>query len=248
MSSWSSNELLAERRLRSSELALETTRRRLVEANEEIGRLHDRVVELEQAVEAALAPGADYERMRAELERETAQRLAADQALRDERDRRAQLERALELSRAPWSPGAQRELIHAQEHARRLEGELEVVRRHAAEFEQAIRIAVDDVWRWLTEVSERLDRALRIQQARAVPAAPAAAGLEPGASGGPAAAGGEPVVPERLELARARLRDVPSPAATGGAARSEQPGTGGPGEAPPTGRRRGRLFRRGRSS
>jgi hypothetical protein len=158
--SWTSNEMLAERRLRSSELALATTRKRLFEADEEIGRLYMQIRELEgELAEARSAARREPERLQAELR-------VSEQTLWDERQRRVQLEREIELTRAPWSATAERELSAAQRRVRELEGELELVRRHAAEFEQAIRVSVDDAWRWLRAVGDRLQLALREQHAR----------------------------------------------------------------------------------
>jgi DNA repair exonuclease SbcCD ATPase subunit len=198
---WASDEMLAERRLRSSELALETTRQRLVEANEEIARLHARILELEDAFGAARDDARSLgkpEVIRRELAREQARTLAFEQALADERDRRHALERELEISRAPWSDTAEHELFEAQRRAERLEGELEVVRRHAAEFEQSIRVAVDDAWAWLAQVHGRLTLALEAQAELAERA---------GAGRRAAAGGAAPIDASRLDQARSRLRE-----------------------------------------
>lgn len=250
--SWVSDEMLAERRLRSSELALVTSRKRLVEADEEIGRLHARIVELEGDVQAVIdAAQIEPDRLQGELEHSHAQLRAAEQTLWDERERRRDLERELELTRAPWSAAAERELAQAQRRVRELEGELELVCRHASEFEQAIRVAVDDAWRWMATIGERLQIALREQHARdhptpvgapdaatavaaraQTPAGPRAAvassspWVMPGSStstptppvAAPTPAGKPevPVMPDRLDEARSRLRETPvadSPAA-----------------------------------
>ncbi len=216
---WASDELLAERRLRSSELALETTRQRLVEAGEEIVRLHARIVELEAALDEAREQARSLgkpEVIRLELARAQARTLASEQALADERDRRQEVERELELLRVPWGDAAERELGAALRRAARLEGELEVVRRHAAEFEQAIRVAVDDAWSWLGRVHDRLQYAIEAQGELRDLAADAGGGdraggrpLGLGAAGAAAAAGGAPIDAARLEAARSRLRETP---------------------------------------
>ena len=216
---WASDEMLAERRLRSSELALETTRGRLVEANDEIVRLHARIVELEAALDEAREQARSLGRpevIRLELAREQARSLAFEQALADERERRQDLERELEPRGCRGSDVAALELHAAQRRAERLEGELEVVRRHAAEFEQAIRVAIDDAWGWLAGVHDRLQVALDSQRELhelAVGSAGRGTGDRSrgvgGAGAADAAGGGAAIDAARLDLARSRLRETP---------------------------------------
>jgi hypothetical protein len=155
-------EFLIERRLRAAELALESARRRVAEADGEIAGLRRQVTELEErALAAAERTGGERAGLQAELEAERRLRQQADQALWAERERartlQAELRRRLERGA---SPAAERRLADAERHAHELRAELEQVRRRAAEFEQQVRLAVDAAWRWLGETGERVGAGL----------------------------------------------------------------------------------------
>ena len=155
-------EFLAERRLRAAELALESARRRVAEADEEIAALRRQVAELEEkALAAAQRAGAEPARLQAQLEAERRLRELADRAVWAERERARELEGELRgrVERAT-SPVAERQLAEAERRTRQLRAELELVRHRAAEFEQQVRLAVDAAWRWLGETGERLSAGL----------------------------------------------------------------------------------------
>jgi polyhydroxyalkanoate synthesis regulator phasin len=155
-------EFLAERRLRAAELALESARRRVAEADEEIEALRRRIAELEERVLAAAErAGGERAALRAELETERRLRELAEQGRWSERERARGLED--ELRRridAAATPAAERRLAEAERRAREVRAELELVRHRAAEFEQQVRLAVDAAWRWLGETGERVGASL----------------------------------------------------------------------------------------
>lgn len=193
----------------SAEPALAALHRRLAAAGAEIGRLKARIAALEGAASEGFGGAGQRERERllADLASERSRRRAVEQALADERERRSEVESEIELLRVPWSAAAERELAVWRRRAEALEGELETVRRHDAEFEQAIRLAVGEAWAWLAEIRERLGAALaRVEAERGI------AGGAGGRGGGGAAGGGppgreEPVRVERLDQALSRLRE-----------------------------------------
>ena len=155
-------EFLAERRLRAAELALESARRRVAEADEEIAALLRQVSELEEKVlEAAGRAGAEPARLSAELEAERRVRSLAERALWAERERARALEEELRnrVDQAA-SPVAERRLAESERRIRELKAELELVRHRAAEFEQQVRLAVDAAWRWLGETGDRVSVSL----------------------------------------------------------------------------------------
>lgn len=212
-------EFLAERRLRAAELALESARRRVAEADEEIDALRRAVAELEeQVLAAAERAGGERGELRAQLEAERHLRRLAEQGLWSERERARGLEE--ELRRrvdAAATPAAERRLAEAERRTREVRAELELVRHRAAEFEQQVRLAVDAAWRWLGETGERVSAALvELEGLRATPAltipesVPAASGSEP-----------EPyileedVIPERFDEALSRLRAQVQPGPEG---------------------------------
>ena len=223
-----SDELIAERRVRSAELALEAARRRLVEADQELTTLRERVSALEtKLVEQAERHAAQPVWLKAELAAETRVRRVIEQALDAERSLRAELEDELRRrnaqTRAEGPSSAERELRSAQRHLRELDAELEIVRRHASEFEHSVRLAVREAWAWLTEMGERFTAALgELEQLRG----PAAPQVEPLLATGRR---GEPewildpaeVVPERFDEALSRLRSSVAPTAS-----DEDPGPG----------------------
>lgn len=150
-------QLLAERRLRSSELALQAARERATRSEQASAELAARVEQLEH--ELALARR-EPERLRARLhEREAAlraaeQRAYAEEALRE--DLQAQLERA---PREGDDADAVREQLEAnREREQELETELEQVRREVDEAEHeaaAARAARSRAERALAELAAR---------------------------------------------------------------------------------------------
>ncbi|HWD85125.1 MAG TPA: hypothetical protein VG321_05195 [Solirubrobacteraceae bacterium] len=216
-------EFLAERRLRAAELALESARHRVAEADEEIEALRRQAAELEERVLAAAErAGGERASLRAELETQRRLRQLAEQGLWSERERARGLEDELrERVDAAATPAAERRLAEAERRTRELGAELELVRHRAAEFEQQVRLAVDAAWRWLGETGERAASALAELEALRTPSAGVALSEpEPGAfsaSGGlsgpydkkppqsspPTASD---VIPERFDEALSRLR------------------------------------------
>jgi chromosome segregation ATPase len=204
-----SEDILAQRRIRSSELALDAARRRLLEADEELSELRVRVADLEetifrQAVEAEAEPA----RLRAQVQAEERVRKVVEQALHVERSRRVELE--AELSRRPAAGDGvegqaavavlERELAAAGRRVRELEGELEVVRRQAAEFEHSIRARARAAIGEVGEMGARLRRALEAVDRLVTDARVKSARAEPPAVGSPA------VEALRLDDALSRLR------------------------------------------
>jgi len=209
----SADAILAERRMRSAELALAGAQRRAAEAEAQMEGLRRRVAELERSLAEAGAAGAvEVARLEARLEGEGRARLALEQTLAAERVRGDELEAELRsLRRASRvDEFATRQLAEAHARTEQMGAELEVVRRRAAEFEQSVRIAVTEAWAWLGEASERLRLALQaVEQAGQVAAeAPGGPIAEE-----PAEAPGEaPATPQageegqRFDEALARLR------------------------------------------
>jgi len=158
-------ELLSERRLRGSELALQRARGRLAEVGDELVSARTRVSELEDELMAtAAAAEAEPALLRAQLAMEVRARRAAEQLAHASKLRAdelsQQLARATELaSGVETMDDPDRELALAQRTIRQLEGELELVRRRAAEFEQMVRIAVDSFWRDLHRAQDRQSQA-----------------------------------------------------------------------------------------
>jgi len=196
-------EFLAERRLRAAELALESARRRVAEADEEIAALRRQVAELEEKVLAAAGrAGAEPARLSAELEAERRVRFLAERGLWAERERARGLEEELR-SRVDQaaSPVAERRLAESERRIRELKAELELVRHRAAEFEQQVRLAVDAAWRWLGETGDRVSVSL--------------SEIEVWREGGqPWAPDPPPPDPEDELLRAPRAADAPSPATT----------------------------------
>jgi len=128
-------EALAARRVRSSELAAESARRRAAEAEGAAADLAARIEEFEQQLETARG---DSERLSGELaERERARR-AAEQRAHAEQALRVDLEQEL-AARERESAVAREalgELAAAEERVRELERDLEPLRRRADEAEQ----------------------------------------------------------------------------------------------------------------
>jgi chromosome segregation ATPase len=206
-----SDEILAERRLRSSELALEAARRRLREAEGELFDLRRRVAQLETSLlEREADAAAEIASLRAEIEAQRRARKRAEQVAHGEETRRHELEDELAERTAPSLEGVERELGAAQRRIRELEAETELVRRHAAEFEHRIRVVVGQAWEWMTELGERFGLAaeeLEVHRRRFTTGGPAAGPGTPtrweeGADPTQAA----PLEPERLDAALARLR------------------------------------------
>jgi len=250
------DEILAQRRLRSAELALVAARRRLIESEHDLKELRAHAAQLETALlerEAAHDPEPD--RLRAELAKRSRELLLSEQALHAERVRRAAVE--AEISRwreTPVIDGVERELAVALRRVAALDGELELVRRHASEFEHGIQVAVDAAWAWLGEMADRFGETLaELEELRALPhmthEAPAVGDVESGAvergeplarqapaagDGGAGAADAGAVEPGRLDEALARLREHTPTAA------ADEPDGSGPGSAT---KRRWRLFR-----
>jgi hypothetical protein len=200
-----SDERFEQRRLRSSELALAGARRRLREAEGELFDLRRRVAALETTLlEREARAAAELDELAGRLDRERRARRRAEQATFSELTRRRELEEELALLRAPVVTGAERELAAAQRRVRELEGELELVRRQSAEFEQVTRRAVEEAWLWLAEVGERIAEAeAELEELRRGRVSAAAGATEPDR--------GEAVAPERLDAARARLRAAERP-------------------------------------
>jgi hypothetical protein len=186
------DEMLAERQARASELALASARRRLLEADDRIAQLTRRVGELELAL-AEQASGSGLVALRAELARERHARVAAEQ--------RAQAESARVRERVV--EGAEADL----------EAELEVVLRRAAEFEQTTIVALRGLHQELRDSMARQARALaRVEDlrrragARALAPGPGESRAQPpaGDAHGPA---GAAIEPWRFDDALARLRE-----------------------------------------
>jgi predicted nucleic acid-binding Zn-ribbon protein len=205
-------ELLAARRLRSAELALDAARARLVESHDELDALRARVAALESrllAREAEFAAererllGPDARLRQAQLADAVRRRVNAEQELQAERRRADELE-ALLRGEGPREEvgGVERELGTALRRIAALEGELELVRRRASEIEHQVRASVDVAWDWLEQVAHRFEQAIgELEALRAEVSAaelPAALGPHPDELSG--------VVPERLDAARSRLR------------------------------------------
>jgi chromosome segregation ATPase len=206
----SSDEILAQRRVRSSELALEAARRRLDEAYAEVAELRARVAQLDAALaDSEARTGVEPARLRAELAIQGRARRRAEQEAQAERARADELEQTLLAQTPPGeAQGLERELGVAQRRIRGLEADLEIVRRQTSDFEQVIRLAVDEAWGWLGEVSQRAAAALGAVETLRHRSAPSPRfGPSPG-----------PVAPERLDEALTRLRAAPpddEPASTG---------------------------------
>ncbi len=211
-------EFLAERRLRAAELALESARRRVTEADDEIMALRRQVAALEDKVLQAEARGlAEPARLHAELDAERMVRRLAEQSLWAERERARGLEEELRhrVDQAA-SPAAERRLAEAERRARELHAELELVRHRAAEFEQQVRLAVDAAWRWLGETGERVSSSLgelELLRQRQLPEALAPSEpWTPGFSESlPAPRPSDDVIPGRFDEALTRLRSQVQP-------------------------------------
>ncbi len=203
-------EFLAERRLRAAELALESARRRVAEADEEIDALRRQMAELEERVLAAAErAGGERASLRAELESERRLRQMAEQGLWSERERARGLEDELRgRVDAAATPAAERRLAEAERRAREVQAELELVRYRAAEFEQQVRLAVDAAWRWLGETGERASAALaEVDALRSQPPVPVSEpepARKPSQSGSPTPS--DDVIPGRFDEALSRLR------------------------------------------
>lgn len=232
-------ELLQARRLRSTELALDGARARLAEAGRELDELRARVDELEGQLLAQEAEFEDErerltdpdERLRqAQLADALRRRREAEQELQAERIRGEELAARLRGEGVRSDEGeAERELGAAMARIGALEGELESVRRQAAEFEYALRQTAEDAWSWLEALGARVAAAIEeIERLRGAARPPRdAAPPEPRGSA-------EPVAPERLDEALSRLRArVPAPP------RPDAP----PPPSPPSRRQRRRFLR-----
>jgi hypothetical protein len=154
----SSRELLAERGVRSSELALHNARSRLAQVGDELLALRGRVADVEQELhDAAVEAENEPAMLRAELELEARARRAAEQEAHAARvlaeELSAQLAEAMQAAAAAGDD--ELELAVARRRIEELEGELELVGRRAAEFEQLVRMAVDSFWRELNRVQDR---------------------------------------------------------------------------------------------
>jgi dTMP kinase len=155
--------ILAERRVRSSELALHAARRRLRDADEEIAELAARVEELEGALLVQAAErAAEPEALREAVAVENRARRVAEQQAHAERIAReeavAELERAVASQRAPLA--VERELAAALAREQALEAELEIVRRRAADVEHSASVALAAMRQELRESAGRVARAL----------------------------------------------------------------------------------------
>ena len=205
----SSDEIIAQRRVRSSELALEAARRRLSESYTEVAELRSRLATLEaELAERERQSGVEPDRLRAELAVHVRARRLAEQEAQAQQVRAEEAERLLAAgAKAGEAEGLERELGVAQRRVRDLETELEIIRRQTTEFEQVIRLDVDRAWRWLGEVADRVRGALEEVEALRSRAAAAAR---------PAGAG---AVRRRFQ-APAPARSEPEPAGTAGASAS----------------------------
>ncbi len=128
-------QLLAERRLRSSELALQATRLRATRAEQAVADLAARVEELERELDALQAEPA---RLRALLAQRDAARRAAEQRAHAERAMRAELQDELAQQRGEGqeTDAVLQELALAHMRVAELETEIERLSRQAAEAEQ----------------------------------------------------------------------------------------------------------------
>jgi predicted nucleic acid-binding Zn-ribbon protein len=209
-------DLLAARRLRSAELALDGARTRLAEAERELDELRTRVGGLERRLldreaefvaERRRLLGPDEQLRQAQLADAVRRRVEAEQALQAERTRAAELEALLRGDGVRDDCGGpERELGQALRRVTALEGELEFVRRHATELEHDVRHSVDVAWGWLEQLADRFQAAMsqveRLSSRGAV-ATPEAAPPAP-----------DPLAPERLDAALSRLRaSVPAESA-----------------------------------
>jgi hypothetical protein len=151
---------LAERRLRSAELALEATRARLADADDLVSELSGRIEQLEGALAQARGEPERLNALLAERERRrrsAEQRAFAERALREELEEEL-AERERELS---VSAGAREALVVLQKRVEELERELDEVRRRADEAEQvaaAARVARERAELELTALRELGDR------------------------------------------------------------------------------------------
>ena len=195
-------DLLAQRRLRSTELALDGARARLADAGAELDELRARVDDLEGqllAREAAFEDererlrNPDLERLQAALADEIGRRTLAEQALQAERSVGEDLAAQVRGDGLRVDDGVERELGVALARIGALEGELEMVRRHATEFEHQVRRSIDAAWDWLEDLGARFNDAMAEVEAIQHDA-------------GRALELPEPWAPERLDEALSRLR------------------------------------------
>jgi len=152
---------LAERRVRSAELALEATRARLADAEDLVGELSERIEQLEGELAQARREPERLGALLAERERRrrsAEQRAFAERALREELEEElADRERELSIS-----AGAREALAVLQKRVEELEAELDEVRRRADEAEQvaaAARVGRERAEREATALRELRDRA-----------------------------------------------------------------------------------------
>jgi hypothetical protein len=206
-------EMLLQRQLRAAEIALENDRHRRFAEDDELRSLRS----FAEAAEAMLADSVaarelEAQAFRAQLAAADTRALTAEQGYTAERNRRRNLEQALAAVAAERSrrDDLVRQLA-AEQRIRELEGELELVMRHAAAFEYGVRMAAFDAFRLVREMTDRVEALL--SRAGLVPASRPASGP---AGDGTAASG--PGVDDgfdaaRLDAALERLRagTPPSP-------------------------------------
>ncbi|MEA2160897.1 MAG: hypothetical protein QOD66_3277 [Solirubrobacteraceae bacterium] len=162
-------QLLAERRLRSSELALQATRMRATQAEQNVAELAARVEELERELDRLRAEPARLQALVAKLD---AARRVAEQRAHAERAMRTELQDELAQREGEDDDAAAllRELQLAHAWAAELEAQIVQLRRQADEAEQIAAAA--------RVVRERAERALAQREAtlRASRQTPALAG------------------------------------------------------------------------
>jgi hypothetical protein len=162
MSDTSSEQMLVQRQLRAAEIALATARQRRFENDEAIRTLRAQVADVEAALEASIAARErDLERYETALEAARRRAVEAEQRHLGEHRRAIALEQELGELRAE---AARRDRLIAQlaaeRRVRRLEAELELVLRRAAEFEYGMRMAALDAFTVLRGASTRLNAVL----------------------------------------------------------------------------------------
>jgi septal ring factor EnvC (AmiA/AmiB activator) len=202
--------MLAQRQLRAAEIALETARRRRRETDAELAEAEAEV----EAAQTALAQSrAERERERAEAQEQLAQarvgRTAAEQRYVEEHSRRLALEQQLAALRRE---GGRRDdltrQLAAETRIRELEGDLEIVTRHAATFEYGVRMAAFDAFKVVREMADVVSGLL--SRTGLVPAPRRDVSGEPGAAVEPRPATSG-LDAERLDAALERLRATTPP-------------------------------------